>query len=101
MLYRYPTELGYSLDWIVDPPRRHQISELERQLREHDAGLQSPGGSGKKALSPQLIEISEFLQFEILRYEFGFEMGEHIETRHCAKGLKLIKDFLIAFLCIL
>jgi hypothetical protein len=56
--------LGYVAEYCRNS--RHQTSELEHQLSEHNAALQSPGG-GKKALSPQFIEISEFLQFEIHR----------------------------------
>ena len=46
---------------------RHQTSELERQLIEHNAALTQSPGSVKKSLSPYFIEISEFLQFEIHR----------------------------------
>jgi len=59
---------------------RHQISELERQLSEHGAALHSPGG-GKKALSPQFLEISEFLQFEIHRFSVYATVLESILTK--------------------
>jgi len=62
---RYEIWVEHLAEYVL-PPGRHQSSELERQLNEHSAALQSPGGA-KKALSPQFIEISEFLQFEIHR----------------------------------
>lgn len=56
---------------------RHQTSELERQLSDHKAGL-----DGKKAaLSPQHLEITEFLQFELHRFAVYASVLESILTK--------------------